>query len=114
MTEEVKKLIESAEVHECKLSFHLPSIQMVLKSDFDRVVEELTKWYDAKDDKPTTDQETEGIFYSDYVLMRLKGYQHPFVGYYVKADGVEFFDFIQPSFQDGLEQSDITEWRYIY
>lgn len=34
----VKELVESVKVHECTLSFSLPKIQVVEKSDFDRVV----------------------------------------------------------------------------
>jgi hypothetical protein len=37
----VKELVESVKVHECSLSFSLPKIQVVEKSELDRVVEEL-------------------------------------------------------------------------
>ena len=50
MTEEVKKLIESVEIYAVDIGKDL--IDYVPKSDFDRVVEELTKWHKVEDGVP--------------------------------------------------------------
>ena len=64
---------------------------------------------DVKPDTPKRDEE--GIFYSEYLLLKVKLYEHPFVGYYVKAnDG--FFD-IYPEVSEIVNQEDITHYRYI-
>lgn len=66
------------------------------------------------DVKPYTQKrDEEGVFYSEYLLLKVKGYEHPFIGYYVKANDDEFFDFIQDHIQRLISQEDITHWRPI-
>lgn len=69
------------------------------------------KWISVDDDE-YPDIIIDNMF-SDYIFIKVKGYEHPFVGYYVNASDDSFFDFIQPSFQDSINQSDITHWRPI-
>ena len=56
MTEELKKLIKSIRTTELirknPISGELEKANFVLKSDFDRVVEELTKWNKVEDGLP--------------------------------------------------------------
>lgn len=54
-----------------------------------------------------------GIFYSDYLLIKVRGYEHPFIGYYVKAEDDEFFDFIHNDIDMQIKQVDIIGWRLI-
>ena len=54
MNDETKKLIESVEIFtKTDVGTYLPNYY-VLKSDFDRVVEELTAWVKVEDGAPTT------------------------------------------------------------
>lgn len=76
-------------------------------------VEFAQRWIPIEDELPETNKKEEGILYSEYVLVKVKGYDHPFVGYYVKACDDEFFDFISESTSKSIKQSDITHWRPI-
>ena len=50
------------------------------------------EWIPA-DEKPDTPyRDEEGISYSDWLLIKVEGFEHPFIGYYVKANDDEFFD----------------------
>ena len=65
---------------------------------------------DEKPDTPKRDEE--GIFYSDDLLLKVKGFNHYLTGYYVKANDDEFFD-IYPEVSGVVNQEDITHYRYI-
>ena len=65
---------------------------------------------DEKPDTPKRDEE--GISYSDWLLIKVEGFEHPFIGYYVKANDDEIFD-IYPEVSDVVNQEDITHYRYI-
>ena len=65
---------------------------------------------DEKPDTPKRDEE--GISYSDWLLIKVEGFEHPFIGYYVKANDDEFFD-IYPEVSVVVNQEDITHYRYI-
>lgn len=65
---------------------------------------------DEKPDTPKRDEE--GISYSDWLLIKVEGFEYPFIGYYVKANDYKFFD-ILPEVPEVVNQDDITHWRYI-
>lgn len=65
---------------------------------------------DEKPDTPKRDEE--GVSYSDWLLIKVEGFEHPFIGYYVKANDDEFFD-IYPEVSENVNQEDITHYRYI-
>lgn len=75
-------------------------------------VEFAQRWIDVEDELPKANKEEEGILYSDYVLIKIKEYEHPFIGYYVKANDDEFFDFTPEILLD-IKQDEITHWRPI-
>ena len=79
---------------------------------FKKGVEFAQEWInvDVKPDTPKRDEY--GIFYSEYLLLKVEGYEHPFVGYYVKANDDEFFD-IYPEVSEIVNQENITHYRYI-
>lgn len=83
-------------------------------SDIFKAGVEFAQQYTSVEDKlPDANiQDDEGIFYSEYLLIKVKGYEHPFVGYYVKANDDEFFD-IYPEVSEIVNQEDITHYRYI-
>lgn len=83
-----------------------------IKLGFINGVEWAETWIDVEDELPEANKEEEGIFYSDYVLIKVKGYEHPFIGYYVKARDDEFFDFVPEILLD-IKQEEITHWRSI-
>jgi Protein of unknown function (DUF551). len=71
------------------------------------------QWISVEDELPEASKESLGIFYSEYVLIKVSGYEHPFIGYYVKACDDEFFDFISESTSKSIKQIEITHWRPI-
>ena len=90
MTEEIKKLID-----DIPIQFKSVNGDWVLKSDFDRVVEDLTKWNKVEDKLPK-----EG----ETVLVR--GYSRKI--YICKYNKSEFIDD-----SDYLPLVNIIEWKYI-
>lgn len=46
---------------------------------------------------------------SKYVFLKVKGYPHPFVGFYVREAGKCFFDLMYTA-NEHIRQSDITHW----
>ena len=70
------------------------------------------EWIPA-DEKPDTPyRDEEGISYSDWLLIKVEGFEHPFIGHYVKANDDEFFD-IYPEVLEIVNQEEITHYRYI-
>lgn len=52
MIDEVRNKIDELKVHECRCSFSLPPIELLLKSDVIKLVESLTKWNKVEDCLP--------------------------------------------------------------
>ena len=89
--------------------------KFVLRSPFDsfKAGARFAQEWISVDEKPDTQKrDEEGIFYSEYLLIKVKGFEHPFIGYYVKANDDEFFD-IYPEVSEIVNQEDITHYRYI-
>ena len=70
------------------------------------------EWISVEEKPDTPKRDKEGIFYSDDLLLKVKGFDHYLTGYYVKANDDEFFD-IYPEVSDVVNQEDITHYRYI-
>ena len=113
----MKTIEEAAIEHAKNLFFESSSTQYLCKGDFTisfiEGVEFAQCWISVDELPKANIQDDEGIFYSEYLLLKVKGYEHPFVGYYVKANDDEFFDFIQDYIQRLIPQEDITHWRPI-
>jgi len=105
MNEEVKKLIESCFIfqNKSKTDFLAKNEDMIRKSDFDRVVEELTKWTKVEDGLPETDR----IFTPVFVKISGKYLQCP-LGY-----GVALFNSRTKRFTIKERHVIVTEWKYI-
>ena len=72
------------------------------------------QWIPVEQELPETKIEAErDIFFSEYVLVKVKGYDHPFVAFYVKENNNESFDFIHYSVDRDINRKDITHWRKI-
>jgi len=72
-----------------------------------------TYWISVDENEPECELEDEGIFFSKYLEIKVKGYVHPFIGFYVKANDDQFFDFIHKSVDDEIKQADVTHYRFI-
>jgi hypothetical protein len=97
MTKEVKKLIDSVKVTKSSVIYQkYGQCDVVKKSDFDRVVEELTKWNKVKDCLP------DGKIELDCICQGQRTHLCCFLGL---GD-----TFIKAYF----EKKKIVEWRYIY
>jgi hypothetical protein len=91
MTEEIKKLIESVPVLNLGMyridSEHKSHFKAVRKSDFDRVVEELTKWNKVEDKLPDEHMpvlcKSKTIVGGTYIYF--VGYYEPIAGYFYDA-----------------------------
>lgn len=86
------------------------AFQLNRQEAFEAGVEFAQQWYDVNDELPETPIIEENIHYSEYLLIKVKGYSYPFIGYYVKANDDEFFSFI---FKGIISQEDITHFRPI-
>jgi len=75
--------------------------------------EEKLRWIPVDEKEPECGLEAEGISYSKYLEIKVKGYQHPFIGYYVKANDDQFFDFIHKTVDEGIKQDEITHYRFV-
>ena len=98
MTDEVKKLIESVKIHwtgDVKRLVGIPR-RYVLKSDFDRVVEELTKWNKVEDGLDFRDK-------NEQILCKLVS------GTMCILVAKNVYSWVGKYIGDGL-----VEWRYIY
>jgi len=86
-----------------------------IKDAFKAGVAFAEQWIKVEDELPKAVQRAGQILYSEYLLIKVKGYPHPFVGYYAKVDGSNsgLFDFILERTQQDIKQSDIIEWRPI-
>jgi hypothetical protein len=75
-----------------------------LKSDFDRVVEELTKWNNVEDITPIRGEQLL-VKCSDGAIL---------IAYYLKHRyrGEDFYSFSEPDIEFRL--LNIIEWKYIY
>ena len=94
MKDEIKNLIESVEIYAVDIGINL--IDYVPKSDFDRVVEKLTKWNKVEDCLP------DGKIELDCICQGQRTHLCCFLGL---GDA-----FIKAYF----EKKKIVEWRYIY
>jgi hypothetical protein len=56
--------------------------------------------------------ETDDMF-SDYVLVKILGYEHPFVAFYCKIGENEGFDLVHLSVDETTDKKAITHWRPI-
>lgn len=75
--------------------------------------EDKLRWISIEEKDPECTIEEEGIYWSEYLEIKVKGYTHPFIGYYVKANDDQFFDFIHKTVDEGIKQEDITHYRFI-
>ena len=75
-------------------------------------VEYAQRWISVDEKPDTPNRDEEGISYSDWLLIKVEWFEHPFIGYYVKANDDEFFD-IYPEVSEVVNQDDITHYRYI-
>lgn len=75
--------------------------------------EDKLRWISIDEKDPECTIEEEGIYWSEYLEIKVKGYKHPFIGYYVKANDDQFFDFIHKTIDEGIKQADITHYRFI-
>ena len=108
------KTIEQAAIDYC-LETEVNGYKFTLKSPFDsfKAGARFAQEWISVDEKPdTTKRDEEGISYSDWLLIKVEGFEHPFIGYYVKANDDEFFD-IYPEVSEIVNQEDITHYRYI-
>lgn len=70
------------------------------------------EWISADVKPDTTKLDEVNIFHSEWLLLKVKGFNHYFTGYYVKTNDDEFFD-IYPEASVVVNQEDITHYRYI-
>ena len=104
MTEEIKNLIESVKIQNATTNICIFDVNnYVLKSDFDRVVEELTKWNKVEDCLP----ESKDILTK--VLVKIKGKRLQCSLGITTA----VFDKRTGKFKTGEKYVEVTEWRYI-
>ena len=87
-------------------------VRFEIQDAFTAGAEFAQRWIPVEEKPETPKRDEEGIFYSEYLLLKVKGYEHPFVGYYVKANDDEFFD-IYPEVSEIVNQENITHYRYI-
>jgi len=80
---------------------------------FDKKLKEKMRWISVDEEEPICVLEDEGINYSKYLEIKVKGYEHPFIGFYVKANDDQFFDFIHKSVDEGIKQEDVTHYRFV-
>ena len=76
---------------------------------------EFAQQFISVDDKlpDATKKDVEDVYYSENLLLKVKGHDHPFVGYYMKAEDDEFFEFIPEFITNEIMQEAITHWRLI-
>ena len=110
------KTIEEAAINYCLVTEDKENeYKSTLKSPFDsfKAGARFAQEWISVDEKPDTPKrDEEGIFYSDDLLLKVKGFNHYLTGYYVKANDDEFFD-IYPEVSGVVNQDDITHYRYI-
>ena len=107
------KTIEQASVEYSKTQYgYDPTMRFQCETHFEAGVEFATKWISVDEKPDTPNRDEEGISYSDWLLIKVEGFEHPFIGYYVKANDDEFFD-IYPEVLEIVNQEEITNYRYI-
>ena len=73
--------------------------------------EEKLRWIPVEEKEPESFKNDEdGIYYSKYLELKVKGYEYPLIGYYVNANDDQFFDIISVK-DDEIKQEDITHYR---
>lgn len=86
----------------------------ILRGAFKAGIEFAQQFISVDDKLPdATKKDVEGVYYSENLLLKVKGYDHPFVGYYMKAEDDEFFEFIPEFITNEIMQEAITHWRLI-
>ena len=110
------KTIEEAAINYCLVTEEEENeYKFTLKSPFDSFkagAKFAQEWIPADEKPDTPKRDEEGISYSDWLLIKVEGFEHPFIGYYVKANDDEFFD-IYPEVSEVVNQEYITHYRYI-
>ena len=81
--------------------------------------EYVLRWIPVSEELPEIEKHVDPLFEdevdferSKYVFLKVKGYPHPFVGFYVREAGKCFFDLMYTA-NEHIRQSDITHWRPI-
>ena len=77
------------------------------------------RWIPVDEELPEIEKQVEALFEGDvdferseYVFLKVKGYPHPFVGFYVRESGRCFFDLMYMA-NALISQLYITHWRPI-
>lgn len=109
----MKTIEEAAEKYSEAVYFTTESESTEIQQAFISGAKFAQRWIPVEEELPTCNIEDEGICYSEYILLKIKGYEHPYVGFYVKANDDEFFDLIHLKFDKYVKQEDITHWRQI-
>jgi len=84
-----------------------------LLSETIKQYEEKLRWIPVDEKEPECTIEAEGILYSEYLEIKVKGYEHPVIGYYINANDDQFFDFIYSKLGEKIPQEDVTHFRFI-
>ena len=107
------KTIEQASVEYSKTQYgYDPTMRFQCETHFEAGIEFAQEWISVDEKPDTPKRDEEGVSYSDWLLIKVEGFEHPFIGYYVKANDDEFFD-IYPEVSGVVNQEDITHYRYI-
>jgi hypothetical protein len=92
----------------------LSEIEDWFKVSFKEGVAFAQNWISVEDELPETPlTDIENVQYSEHILLKVNGYDHPFIGYYMKANDDEFFEFVPESITNEFMQELITHWRLI-
>ena len=107
------KTIEQASVEYSKTQYgYDPTMRFQCETHFEAGIEFAQEWISVDEKPDTPKRDEEGVSYSDWLLIKVEGFEHPFIGYYVKVNDDEFFD-IYPEVSGVVNQEDITHYRYI-
>jgi len=75
--------------------------------------DEAEQWIPVDEELPDVKTGENGFLYSEYVLLKVKGYDYPFVGLYVKSANLGAFDIMVNTIKKHVSGKDITHWRPI-
>lgn len=114
----MRTIEKAAKVHSNLLDLSLEARDNICKSDFEisfkAGAEFAQQWISVEDELPETLlTDIENVQYSEHILLKVNGYDHPFIGYYMKANDDEFFEFVPESITNEFMQELITHWRPI-
>ena len=120
MTEEIKKLIESCFIfqNKSKTDFLAKNEDMIRKSDFDRVVEELTNWHKVEDGLPeiaiNKTHGLDGLSYGFSKPIYFKDEAQCYAGFFSRCDLGDSWVINGSGRCLHTEFNRIMEWKYIY